>query len=80
MSIGLNSENQAMVEMVATISANNDSVIGSILAKAFNEVSADGVISIEEGKGLETDMNHQSGYVFDRGYISPHFITNKKCK
>ena len=78
MSIGLDSENQAMVEMVATISANNDKKIGSILAKAFHEVSADGVISIEEGKGLETDMNHQSGYIFDRGYISPHFITNSQ--
>ncbi len=64
------------IEQVATISANNDSEIGSLIAEAMKKVSKDGVITIEEAKGTDTTIEVVEGMQFDRGYISPYFVTN----
>ena len=64
------------IEAVATISANNDPEIGKIIAKAFSKVGKDGVITVEEGKSLETDIEVVEGMQFDRGYLSPNFVTD----
>src|SRR5918999_2363971 len=61
---------------VASISANNDREIGNIMAAAFMRVGKDGVITVEEGKSLKTEINVVEGMQFDRGYLSPNFITN----
>jgi chaperonin GroEL len=61
---------------VAAISANNDNEIGSLIAKAMERVSTDGVITVEEAKGTDTYMEEVLGMQFDRGYLSPYFITN----
>src|SRR5687768_5833573 len=61
---------------VATISANNDREIGQIMADAFSRVGKDGVITVEEGKGLKTEIDVVEGMQFDRGFLSPNFITN----
>src|SRR5215203_2101341 len=61
---------------VATISANNDREIGQIMADAFARVGKDGVITVEEGKGLKTEIDVVEGMQFDRGFLSPNFITN----
>jgi chaperonin GroEL len=67
---------RADIENVASISANNDREIGKIMADAFDRVGKDGVITVEEGKSLETEMDVVEGMQFDRGYLSPNFITN----
>ena len=64
------------IAKVATISANNDPEVGEILAKAFEEVGDDGVIEVEEGKGMENELNVVEGMQFEKGYISPYFMTN----
>ncbi len=64
------------IEKVATISANNDPGVGKILADAFDQVGEDGVIEVEEGKGMENELNVVEGMQFDKGYISPYFMTN----
>ena len=64
------------VAQVGTISANGDTDIGKMLADAFNKVGKDGVITVEEGKGLETVVDVVEGMQFDRGYQSPHFVTD----
>ena len=64
------------IEQVATISANNDSTIGKLIADAMRKVSKDGVITIEEAKGTDTTIDVVEGMQFDRGYISPYFVTN----
>lgn len=64
------------IEQVATISANNDSEIGTLIAEAMKKVSKDGVITIEEAKGTATTIEVVEGMQFDRGYISPYFVTN----
>ena len=69
-------ENYDQIEQVASISANNDAVIGKLIADAMRKVSKDGVITIEEAKGTDTNIDVVEGMQFDRGYISPYFITN----
>ena len=64
------------IEQVATVSANNDAVIGKLIADAMRKVSKDGVITIEEAKGTGTTIEVVEGMQFDRGYLSPYFITN----
>ena len=64
------------IEQVATISANNDATIGKLIADAMRMVSKDGVITIGEAKGMETTIDVVQGMQFDRGYISPYFVTN----
>jgi len=61
---------------IAAISANNDYEIGKTMAKAFQKVGKDGVITVEEGKSLETTVDFVEGMSFDRGYLSPHFVTD----
>jgi len=61
---------------IAAVSANNDQEIGKIMADAFAKVGKDGVITVEEGKGLETTVEFVEGMQFDRGFLSPHFVTN----
>ncbi|MHC4476336.1 MAG: chaperonin GroEL [Planctomycetota bacterium] len=64
------------IAKVATISANNDSEVGEILAEALDEVGKEGVIEVEEGKGMENELNVVEGMQFDKGYMSPYFMTN----
>lgn len=68
------------IEQVATISANNDKEIGQIIAKAMERVGKDGTITVEEGKGLETTLDVVEGMNFDRGYLSPYFMTNAESQ
>ncbi len=68
------------IAKVATISANNDSKVGQILADAFDKVGKEGVIEIEEGKAMENELEVVEGMQFDRGYISPYFMTNPETQ
>ncbi len=80
----LNKQSQAVgeksekIEQVAMISANNDVEIGRLIAEAMNKVSNEGVITVEDAKGIETTVEVVEGMQFDRGYISPYFITNSE--
>ena len=69
-------DNYDKIEQVATVSANNDARIGKLIADAMRKVSKDGVITIEEAKGTQTTIEIVEGMQFDRGYISPYFVTN----
>ncbi len=64
------------IEQIASISANNDSVIGGLIAEAMAKVSKEGVITVEEAKGTDTYVDVVEGMQFDRGYLSPYFVTN----
>lgn len=64
------------IKQVAAISANNDDVIGDLIAKAFSKVGKEGVITVEEAKGMETYVDVVEGMQFDRGYLSPYFVTD----
>ena len=75
LSIEVGSDNNK-IKQIASISANNDENIGGLIAKAMKVVGNDGVITVEEAKGTETEMKTVEGMQFDRGYLSPYFVTN----
>jgi chaperonin GroEL len=69
-------KDQKEISQVGTISANNDETIGNIIAEAMNKVGKEGVITVEEAKGMETTLDVVEGMQFDRGYVSPYFVTD----
>jgi chaperonin GroEL len=69
-------KDQAEISQVGTISANNDTTIGNIIAEAMNKVGKEGVITVEEAKSMETTLEIVEGMQFDRGYLSPYFVTD----
>lgn len=71
-------DNYEKIEQVATVSANNDNGIGKIIAEAVSKVTKEGVITIEEAKGTETSVKVVEGMQFDKGYISPYFVTDSE--
>merc|ERR1719162_2927357 len=68
------------IQQVATISANGDAVIGSMVAEAFERVGKDGTITVAEGKTMDHELEVVEGMKFDRGFISPMFITDTKAQ
>ena len=67
-----------MIKQVASISANNDELIGNLISEAFGKVGKEGVITVEESKGTETYVDVVEGMQFDRGYLSPYFVTDSE--
>jgi chaperonin GroEL len=74
--ISKQTKDQREIAQVGTISANNDETIGNIIAEAMNKVGKEGVITVEEAKGMETTLDVVEGMQFDRGYLSPYFVTD----
>ena len=77
-SMSIECRNKKSIAQVATVAANGDSEIGDILANAMEQVGKDGVITVEEGKSLKTDFTVVEGMQFDRGYLSPYFVTDSQ--
>merc|ERR1719253_283865 len=73
-------ESTAQIDNVATISANNDAVIGGLIASIFERLGANGTITVAEGKSLETEVEYVEGLKWERGYVSPYFVTNAKTQ
>ncbi|WP_196885289.1 chaperonin GroEL [Aureivirga sp. CE67] len=71
-------DNSDKIKQVASISANNDSTVGDLIAQAFDKVGKEGVITVEEAKGRETYVDIVEGMQFDRGYLSPYFVTDSE--